>query len=742
CGALHVGDHILAIDGTRTDQMTVAEASQLLKSSLKEVVKLEVFPIIQVLSHKVPDVVASRGFMPFSSAGQLGSRFAHNNLSSIGNNASAPSRKAFPVSLQPSTKGRLGRQLSKRKCTSNSVKTCFSSATWVPPPGQLSYTDTTKVTIQADLRGLGFSLKGGDFPTELMSSPVIGRVDPGGPAERTGILHVGDRLVAVNGQSTQGLTVEEVTQLLQRSRPRVTLDIQFDVAEAVVPSSGTFTVKLAKSKGGLGITIRAPKNRQQGEPLLISDIKQGSVAHRTGTLQPGDKLLAIDSVRMDNCTLEDAYEILKACDQIVKLRIRKDETFSEEPDSSGTVVYTVELVRHGGPLGITISGIEEPFNPIVISGLTDGGLAENTTPEAMFWYCILQTEERDVYLNNVSKTIPSVDSAVESWDSSDLEISITGARSKQVNRASDSTGSSVNQNFEPYETDNNPKPKRWEDEEWEVHTNSNHSFQSCGSCRSGGKRTDWSEDSEDIESEFQGRGQSIMGSDPGYIDQSHSQFCDALHPSCESVFRPMSRAVSVEQVCEFVSQPGLQVTGQSVGEAQRCSTLPHVTSRRGREVHQSVDGTAGSLYACQSSSAVSGPVEIHKVTLFKDQIYEDFGFSVSDGLYERGIYVNKIRPAGPASVSGILKPLDKILQVNNTRTQDFDCCLAVPLIAAAGDRIELVISRPAYKSRISLADSANGGGSTFHAWVDEDDREDCSSPQLPPEGAEMLTKNL
>jgi hypothetical protein len=32
-------------------------------------------------------------------------------------------------------------------------------------------------------------------------------------------------------------------------------------------------------------------------------------------------------------------------------------------------------------------------------------------------------------------------------------------------------------------------------------------------------------------------------------------------------------------------------------------------------------------------------------------------------------------------------------QVNGTRTEDFDCCLTVPLIAAAGDKMELVVAR-------------------------------------------------
>lgn len=46
---------------------------------------------------------------------------------------------------------------------------------------------------------------------------------------------------------------------------------------------------------------------------------------RTGTLEPGDKLLAIDNIRLDNCPMEDAVQILRQCEDLVKLKIRKDE---------------------------------------------------------------------------------------------------------------------------------------------------------------------------------------------------------------------------------------------------------------------------------------------------------------------------------------------------------------------------------------------------------------------------------
>lgn len=55
-----------------------------------------------------------------------------------------------------------------------------------------------------------------------------------------------------------------------------------------------------------------------------------------------------------------------------------------------------------------------------------------------------------------------------------------------------------------------------------------------------------------------------------------------------------------------------------------------------------------------------------QMTLRKDPESEDFGFSVSDGLLEKGVYVNMVRPDGPADQCG-LKPYDRVLQVINAK---------------------------------------------------------------------------
>lgn len=50
---------------------------------------------------------------------------------------------------------------------------------------------------------------------------------------------------------------------------------------------------------------------------------------------------------------------------------------------------------------------------------------------------------------------------------------------------------------------------------------------------------------------------------------------------------------------------------------------------------------------------------------------------------------------GIMNISAVIQYIKLLLhsQVNHVRTRDFDCCLAVPLITEAGDKLELVVSR-------------------------------------------------
>ncbi|XP_061524518.1 glutamate receptor-interacting protein 1 isoform X3 [Phycodurus eques] len=462
CGALYAGDHILSVDGKSMEFCSLAEATQLLSASCHNV-RMEILPQHQARpALNAPQQALGHTFSP-------GSMSAY-SLSSL--NMTIP-RNAYPTS----PRGTLMRKKHKKKDFKSSLSLASST---VGLAGQVVHTETTEVTLLGDgVVGFGLQLQGGVFATETLSSPpLIAYIDPDSPAERCGILQIGDRILSINGVPTEDSTLEETNQLLRDSSitAQLILEMEFDVAESVIPSSGTFHVKLPKKPGvELGITISSPSNRKAGDPLIISDIKKGSVAHRTGTLELGDKLLAIDNIRVETCSMEEAAQILQQCEELVKLKIRKDEDNSDEQEVSGSIIYTVELQRYGGPLGITISGTEEPFDPIVISSLTKGGLAERTgaihvgdrilainssslkgkpLSEAI---SLLQQAGETVTLKikkhgelsspksraigeggeeplvvaappsgqGMFGTLPSVDSAVESWDGSNMDASFT-----------------------------------------------------------------------------------------------------------------------------------------------------------------------------------------------------------------------------------------------------------------------------------------------------------------------------
>ncbi|XP_045040553.1 glutamate receptor-interacting protein 1 isoform X6 [Desmodus rotundus] len=740
CGALHVGDHILSIDGTSMEYCTLAEATQFLANTTDQV-KLEILPHHQTrLALKGPDhALVSSSFSPTSMSAY--------SLSSL-------NMGTLPRSLySTSPRGTMMRRRLKKKDFKSSLSLASST---VGLAGQVVHTETTEVVLTADpVTGFGIQLQGSVFATETLSSPpLISYIEADSPAERCGVLQIGDRVMAINGIPTEDSTFEEANQLLRDSSitSKVTLEIEFDVAESVIPSSGTFHVKLPKKHNvELGITISSPSSRKPGDPLVISDIKKGSVAHRTGTLELGDKLLAIDNIRLDNCSMEDAVQILQQCEDLVKLKIRKDEDNSDEQESSGAIIYTVELKRYGGPLGITISGTEEPFDPIIISSLTKGGLAERTgaihigdrilainssslkgkplseaihllqmAGETVTLKIKKQTDAQSAsspkkfpvpsHLSDLGdveedpsptqkpgklpdtypSTVPSVDSAVDSWDGSGIDASYgnqgIGFQASGYNfNTYDWRSSKPRGSLSPV---TKPRSQTYPDvglsnEDWDRSTVSGFTG-APDSTEAEQEENFWSQALEDLET----CGQSGILRELEATIMSGSTM--SLNHEAPTPRSQLGRQASFQE--RSSSRPHYSQTTRS-------NTLPSEVGRKSvplRKMKQEIKEIVSPT-----------PVELHKVTLYKSSDMEDFGFSVADGLLEKGVYVKNIRPAGPGDLGG-LKPYDRLLQVNHVRTRDFDCCLVVPLIAESGNKLDLVISRNPLASQKSIEQTLPG----------------------------------
>ena len=72
---------------------------------------------------------------------------------------------------------------------------------------------------------------------------------------RSGVIQEGDRVLTINGQDVCEKTLDEINQVLQDSWQRIKLEVEFDVADSVMASSGTYVVKLPRKPGGIGITL-------------------------------------------------------------------------------------------------------------------------------------------------------------------------------------------------------------------------------------------------------------------------------------------------------------------------------------------------------------------------------------------------------------------------------------------------------------------------------------------------------
>ncbi|XP_072915675.1 glutamate receptor-interacting protein 1 isoform X4 [Hemitrygon akajei] len=854
CGALHVGDHILSIDGTSMEYCTLAEATQLLAST-SENVKLELLPYHQTrFALKGPEhvrVQRSSRQLAWDTCGSNNSNFLtyqpyntyhpdqcrmatskcqklpQNNLPALVSTSFPPTSMSayslsslnmgtLPRNLYPtSPRGTLMRRKLKKKDHKSSLSLASST---VGSAGQIVHTETAEVLLTSDpIVGFGIQLQGGVFATETLSSPpLIAYIEPDSPAERCGLLQVGDRILTINGILTEDSTLEEANQLLRDCaiNSKVTLEVEFDVAESVVPSSGTFHVKLPKRSGvELGITISSPASRRPGDPLIISDIKKGSVAHRTGTLELGDKLLAIDSIRLDNCSVEDAIQILHQCEELVKLKIRKDEDNSDEQESSGAIIYTVELKRYGGPLGITISGTEEPFDPIVISSLTKGGLAERTgaihigdrilainsrslkgkpLSEAIHLLQMagetvtlkikkqldksspkkssvsgrlselsdaedeIPTAQKPTKLCEMySATIPSVDSAVESWDGSGIDTSY----GSQVPSGYQASGYSLHAHewktakltYPPANRHHNPyHDMTLSDDEWERPTTSSFKIRNTISSTVSGV-SQWFPEVGGGNPCLQENLSYVGGQDGLEADQEENFWSQALEdletcgqsgilreleePSSSSKMAANQKDLNLKDLAllaTIMSGSTLclndenSLTHRPLGRQssfqEKNAVRAHYTQVARSNTLPS-DGVRSKSFAIrkikQEMKEIMSPtpVELHKVTLYKDSDIQDFGFSVSDGLLEKGVYVNNIRPNGPAALGGV-KPYDRLLQVNHIRTRDFDCCLVVPLIADSGNKLELVISRNPLASQEVLSEDQS---LQLEEWNEQDE---------------------
>ncbi|XP_062833613.1 disks large homolog 1 isoform X11 [Anolis carolinensis] len=181
-----------------------------------------------------------------------------------------------------------------------------------------------EITLERGNSGLGFSIAGGtDNPhIEDDSSIFITKIIPGGAAAQDGRLRVSDCILRVNEVDVRDVTHSKAVEALKEAGSMVRLHIKRrkQVTEKIVE------IKLVKGPKGLGFSIAGGVGNQHipgDNSIYVTKIIEGGAAHKDGRLQIGDKLMAVNTVCLEEVTHEEAVTALKNTSDLVYLKVAK-----------------------------------------------------------------------------------------------------------------------------------------------------------------------------------------------------------------------------------------------------------------------------------------------------------------------------------------------------------------------------------------------------------------------------------
>ncbi|NXC67845.1 INADL protein, partial [Anhinga anhinga] len=223
----------------------------------------------------------------------------------------------------------------------------------VNPPETIHWGHIEDVELINDGSGLGFGIVGGKS-----SGVVVRTIVPGGLADRDGRLRTGDHILQIGGTNVQGMTSEQVAQVLRNCgnsvRMTVARDPKCEIMEtppapvswpvSTLPSfqNGndntnlfeTYDVELIKKNGqSLGITIVGYAGTCDVEPsgIFVKNIIPGSAADHNGQIHGHDKIVAVDGVNIQDYTNQEVVEALRNTGQTVRLTLLRRKPSSTIP---------------------------------------------------------------------------------------------------------------------------------------------------------------------------------------------------------------------------------------------------------------------------------------------------------------------------------------------------------------------------------------------------------------------------
>uniref|UniRef100_A0A668W7G3 Multiple PDZ domain protein n=1 Tax=Oreochromis aureus TaxID=47969 RepID=A0A668W7G3_OREAU len=283
--------------------------------------------------------------------------------------------------------------------------------------------------------GLGITFVEGDTEAGVEIESIS---EVQGHTGKEGCMKPGDKLLAVNGESVLGYTVEKVSSLLRKAKGPVKLtfatkeipsafscvqsicqDTSFpDGVLASVPSMPSIspstpsqpeaeaatslsrsstpsalasdpttcpiipgcetTIDISKGRTGLGLSIVGGCDTLLGS-IIIHEVYEEGAASKDGRLWAGDQILEVNGIDLRAASHDEAINVLRQTPQRVRLTVYRDEAQYKEEDLWDS--FTVELHKNPGQgLGLSIVGRrsrdQRNDTGVFVSDIVKGGLVD------------------------------------------------------------------------------------------------------------------------------------------------------------------------------------------------------------------------------------------------------------------------------------------------------------------------------------------------------------------------------
>ncbi|XP_068137244.1 disks large homolog 1 isoform X17 [Hyperolius riggenbachi] len=184
-----------------------------------------------------------------------------------------------------------------------------------------------EITLERGTSGLGFSIAGGTDNPHIGddTSIFITKIISGGAAAQDGRLRVNDCILRVNDVDVHDVTHSKAVEALKEAGSIVRLYVRRrkPVTEKIME------IKLVKGPKGLGFSIAGGVGNQHipgDNSIYVTKVIEGGAAHKDGKLQIGDKLLAVNTVCLEDVSHEEAVTALKNTSDFVYLKVAKPTT--------------------------------------------------------------------------------------------------------------------------------------------------------------------------------------------------------------------------------------------------------------------------------------------------------------------------------------------------------------------------------------------------------------------------------